>query len=172
MATALPKKYSTAEDLLNAILTGSDVEISDEENDADTSVVPEIGIANEALSSDGDNTAAAYQITATKTWTRTVFSNRLDVSVTDDNFSEVLSPSVYFSKYFPPDFWNHVSYQTNLYCVQKNGSSVKTTPEEIRKLTGLHMLSGIFRYPQMRMYWNRLCKVDVIADQMTRDRFF
>eukprot|EP00795_Rhopilema_esculentum_P006428 gene6428-biopygen8027 len=50
--------------------------------------------------------------------------------------NEVLTPIEYFKSFFDDQLIAHISEQTNLYSVQKNGSSVATTADEIEQFIG------------------------------------
>ena len=44
-----------------------------------------------------------------------------------------ISPLEYFKKFFDDDLIAHLSHQTNIYSVQKSGTSVNTTPGEMEQ---------------------------------------
>jgi hypothetical protein len=71
-------------------------------------------------------------------------------------------------------FFTKISFNTNLYATQKNlGSKLKPTDEyEIKKLIGIHILMGCLKFPCVRMYWQKDYIVNLIAKNMSRNRFF
>lgn len=84
-----------------------------------------------------------------------------------------MSPFAYFAKYFPEPFWKLCAEQTNLYSVQmRDHRSVRTSPAEMKKLAGIHMLMGLLGLPRARLYWSRISAVPLVTETMTRDRFF
>lgn len=84
------------------------------------------------------------------------------------------TPIQYFSEYFGDDIFVKIAFNTNLYATQKNlGSKFKLTDEhEIKTLIGIHMLMGCLKYSRVRMYWQKRFFVHLIADNMSRNRFF
>ncbi|KAG0421278.1 hypothetical protein HPB47_002826 [Ixodes persulcatus] len=85
----------------------------------------------------------------------------------------LLSPHQYFMKYFPADFWEECATQTNLYSIQKrNHRSVKTNIVEVKKLAEIHLRMGVMGLPRVHMYWSRGTRTPLIADSMTRNRFY
>lgn len=84
-----------------------------------------------------------------------------------------MSSFAYFAKYFPEPFWKLCAEQTNLYSVQmRDHRSVRTSPAEMKKLAGIHMLMGLLGLPRARLYWSRISAVPLVTENMTRDRFF
>lgn len=83
-------------------------------------------------------------------------------------------PIQYFSDYFEDDIFVKIAFNTNLYATKKNlGSKFKLTDEhEIKTLIGIHMLMGCLKYSRVRMYWQKRFFVHLIADNMSRNRFF
>lgn len=84
-----------------------------------------------------------------------------------------LSPFAYFTKYFPETFWKLCAEETNLYSVQTRAHrSVRTSASEMKKLAGIHLLMGLLALPRARLYWSRISAIPLVAENMTRDRFF
>lgn len=84
----------------------------------------------------------------------------------------VRRPLEYFMQYFLEDFYELASECTNLYYFSSKGKHLRTSPQEIKKLFGMHIIMGCVKYPRVRMYWQRGFRLPVIADAMPRDRFF
>lgn len=62
---------------------------------------------------------------------------------------------------------------TNLYSEQKNLNNFnKTDSAEMKIMIALHMLFGVLNYPRSRMYWANKYRINIIADNMSRNRFF
>lgn len=57
--------------------------------------------------------------------------------------------------------------------MQNNSSNFKSiNATEIKSLIAIQMLMGCLKYPKKEMYWTRIYRVDIIADTMTKSRFF
>lgn len=82
-----------------------------------------------------------------------------------------MTPLSYFKLFVEDDIINNIVYQSNLYSVQKSGTSIDTSYAEICKYLGINILSGIIRMPSYRMYWANETRIPVIADSMSRNRF-
>lgn len=83
-----------------------------------------------------------------------------------------LEPFEYFSKYLDADFFEKVAWFTNMREVQTSGKSLDTSAHEISIFFGCSMLIGIYGLPRIRMYWGRQTKVPIVADNMSRNRYF
>ncbi|XP_026819612.1 piggyBac transposable element-derived protein 3-like [Rhopalosiphum maidis] len=62
---------------------------------------------------------------------------------------------------------------TNLYSEQKNLNNFnKTDSAEMKIMIAIHMLFGVLNYPRSRMYWENKYRINIIANNMSRNRFF
>ena len=73
-------------------------------------------------------------------------------------------------------FWKHdlnvlLAEQTNIYSVEKTGSSLNTTVEEIEQLIGIQIYMSIIDFPKFRKYWANETRYPIIADIMSRNRY-
>ncbi|KTF84654.1 hypothetical protein cypCar_00033677 [Cyprinus carpio] len=84
---------------------------------------------------------------------------------------EIPSPKWYFDQFMDKSVFEHISNQSNLYAVMKNGPELKTTPSEIEQFIGLHILMTIVCMPSYRMYWQTATRYDPIATVMGHKRF-
>ncbi|XP_040070249.3 uncharacterized protein LOC120843088 [Ixodes scapularis] len=83
------------------------------------------------------------------------------------------TPLKYFLRYFQEDFWEELAYQTNLYSVQeKGGRLIQTDSRELKMFVGIHIAMGVLKLPRVRLYWSQALGVDLIAQAMSRNRFF
>lgn len=80
---------------------------------------------------------------------------------------DLKTPFQYFIEYIPPSLLGEIAFQTNLYSVQNNSSSIGTSADEIQKLIGIHIHMGTLGFPRYRMYWTPSSRISVIADTMT-----
>uniref|UniRef100_A0A6Q2ZH78 PiggyBac transposable element-derived protein domain-containing protein n=1 Tax=Esox lucius TaxID=8010 RepID=A0A6Q2ZH78_ESOLU len=84
---------------------------------------------------------------------------------------EIPSPKWYFDQFMDKSVFKHISHQSNLYAVMKNGPELKTTPSEIEQFIGLHILMTVVRRPSYRMYWQTATRYGPIATVMGRKQF-
>ena len=64
-----------------------------------------------------------------------------------------------------------VTFQTNLYSIQKDGRSIGLTPEDTEKILGMYLHMGLVQEANVRAYWEAETRYDKVADVMIRDRF-
>ncbi|KAE9525654.1 hypothetical protein AGLY_014181, partial [Aphis glycines] len=84
---------------------------------------------------------------------------------------EPYTPLEYFKQLFDSKIVENIAYQTNLYSVQKNGSSINTNSNEMEQFFGKHMCMSVIKMPAYRMYWAQYTKYSMISDTMSRNRF-
>ncbi|KAL5239190.1 hypothetical protein ACI65C_006600 [Semiaphis heraclei] len=83
------------------------------------------------------------------------------------------SPISYFMKYFTEEAFNDMAMYTNIYAEQKlTNQWVQTTSAEMKVFVGIHLMMGVLNLPRVRMYWQKEFRIDIIANNMTRNRFF
>lgn len=63
------------------------------------------------------------------------------------------TPYMYFKQFINDDMIQLVSYQTNLFSVQKEGKSVNTNVKEIEQVLGMYMFMGLVQMPTVSAYW-------------------
>ena len=73
-------------------------------------------------------------------------------------------------------FWKHdlnvlLAEQANICSVQKTGSSLNTTAEEIEQLIRIQIYISIMNFLNFRMYWANETRYPIIADIMSRNRY-
>jgi len=88
------------------------------------------------------------------------------------DFKVIESASSYIKKYLPDSHFDEAALFTNMYAMSKLGKELKTCANEIKVLYGAHAMIGIIKYPRIHMYWQRGIQFDLIAQAITRDRFF
>lgn len=110
-------------------------------------------------------------------WSNKPFvSNFLNISPPVPELSTTymtLSPIEYFSKYFPEVEFENMAKFTNIYAKQNNFVKyVDTTPSEMKVFVGIHLKIGCLKHTRIRVYWTNEDRVNIIADNMSRNRFF
>lgn len=81
-------------------------------------------------------------------------------------------PLEYFVRYLPDEVFEDLAEYTNRYHLQKTGSVLGTTPQEMKVFFGMMMYMAVLKFPRIRMYWNPRTRIAVIADAMPINRFF
>ncbi|CAK1578319.1 unnamed protein product [Parnassius mnemosyne] len=83
----------------------------------------------------------------------------------------VRTPMEYFSDYFNREFFDEIARCTNMYHHRKTGLELKLTTVEVARVFSIHIIIGCIPYPRVPMYWRGGIKLDIITQQMARDRF-
>ena len=73
--------------------------------------------------------------------------------------------------FFDDELVAHIVHETNLYSVQKTGSSVNTSASEIEQYIGILHTMGIYKLPQYWMFWVNDTRIPQVADTMSIYRF-
>ncbi|CAI6343484.1 unnamed protein product [Macrosiphum euphorbiae] len=110
-------------------------------------------------------------------WSNRPFvSNFLKISQPAPELSttyKTLLPIEYFSKYFPEEEFENMAKYTNIYAKQNNFIKyVDTTPSEMKVFVGIHLKIGCQKPSRIRSCWTNEDRVNIIADNMSRNRFF
>eukprot|EP00102_Acyrthosiphon_pisum_P021760 XP_016658970.1 PREDICTED: piggyBac transposable element-derived protein 3-like isoform X2 [Acyrthosiphon pisum] len=83
------------------------------------------------------------------------------------------TPLDYFLKYFPESEFENMANYTNTYAEQIGRLNWKpTNSKEMKIFVGIHLYMGVLNLPRIRMYWEQKSRINTIADNMTRNRFF
>lgn len=87
--------------------------------------------------------------------------------------SRLPTPLDYFIKYFPESLFEEMAGFTQIYSQQMGVKNFEeTSSNEIKVFVGVHLLMGVINFPRVRMYWQFKYRITVIADAITRNRFF
>ena len=115
---------------------------SDQENEDED----DVSLASLANSSSGSTI---------KTASRVYQSRKHDTPMNDCTFQgifteppeEQLIPLQYFKLFLKDEILNTIVENTDLYSVQKSGTSVNTNKKEVSSFNGIHILMGIVQLP-------------------------
>lgn len=94
-----------------------------------------------------------------------------DASVIGDVENDEIN---YFEKIFDSAVISKIIEQTNIYAEQKGSKNwTDLTSKELKAFIGCHIIMGIHKLPNLKLYWSSdpLLRVDAIADTMTSKRF-
>lgn len=82
-------------------------------------------------------------------------------------------PIDYFLKYFTENDIEEMAGYTNIYAQQTGVNNfIETNSSEIKTFIGIHLLIGVYGLPRVRMYWQQKSRINIIANNMQRNRFF
>uniref|UniRef100_A0A3Q1JMC3 C2H2-type domain-containing protein n=1 Tax=Anabas testudineus TaxID=64144 RepID=A0A3Q1JMC3_ANATE len=76
-------------------------------------------------------------------------------------------PIDYFSKYFGWESWVEIANCTN----KLSNITNSVTAREVAQFVGIHIAMGTLKFPSLRLYWEDLTKVPLIAEAMPLSRF-
>ena len=146
-------------------------ELSDDDDDNEIDVPQNVLVSTDEVSSDEDSNI--------KTANRVYQWRKHDTPVADRTFQgtftkppeEELTPLHYFKLFFKDEIFNTIVENTNLYSVQKSGTSVHTNKDEISSFIGIHILMGIVQLPNYKAYWSRELRFPPVLDVMPINRY-
>ena len=81
------------------------------------------------------------------------------------------TPYEFFKTIITDQMLEDVAEQTNMYAVQQNGASIRTTKKEIEIFIGLYLRMGLVQAYSVRAYWETGTRHPPVADVMQRERF-
>ncbi|XP_027891620.1 uncharacterized protein LOC114155757 isoform X2 [Xiphophorus couchianus] len=93
-----------------------------------------------------------------------------------DGFSdEAREPIQYFRDFFDTDLLNIIVEQSNLYFTQESThnryTGLKLDRNELEQFIGTLVYMSVLHLPNSGMYWSSECRVEYVADVMTRERW-
>lgn len=97
--------------------------------------------------------------------------NKIPIDVEHEAPKAILSPLQYFQKFWDEPVVQYISEQTNFYSTLTTGTSINTSPNEIKAFMGIEILMGIIRMPSFEDYWSIRTRYSLIADVMPVKRF-
>lgn len=84
---------------------------------------------------------------------------------------EEKTPYEYFQEYFPHQLLELIAFQSNVYAMEKSGISPDITAVDIEKYLAILLYTTIMPAADMRNYWQKDIRWNVIADIMPVKRF-
>ena len=91
-------------------------------------------------------------------------------SLPPQNFDEI-TPFQFCKTFWDNDMTLKLVNETNLYSVQKSGTSIIVTKDEMEQFLGIQMMMGIVKMPRYQCYWDAETRYAPIADVMSRKRY-
>ncbi|CAG4978729.1 unnamed protein product [Parnassius apollo] len=82
------------------------------------------------------------------------------------------TPFEYFTRYIPEKIFEIFSSFSNQTYLHKTGKNLGTTKDEMKIFFGICIAMSYLGLPRIKMYWMSKTRIPMIADRMTRDRFF
>ncbi|XP_039290397.1 piggyBac transposable element-derived protein 3 [Nilaparvata lugens] len=82
-------------------------------------------------------------------------------------------PLDYFLKLFSIDLLEEITFQTNLYALQKGKENLALSISELKIFLGVALVMSYIKYPRIRQYWSQQAglRMDLIADAISVNRF-
>ena len=186
------EKISDIIDKIIDFVTASDSELSklsDDDDDNEIDVPQNVLVSTAEVSSDEENDdeddvrlanlANASSDSNIKTANKVYQWQKHDTPMADCTFQgtfteppeEELTPLQYFKLIFKDEILNTIVESTNLYSVQKPGTSVNTNKDETSSFIGIHIPVGIVQLPNYKAYWSRELRFPPVADAMPINQY-
>ena len=84
---------------------------------------------------------------------------------------QTVLPLEMFQKYVPEDLFDVIAACTNQRLAEQ-GKTPNITPGDVFKFFGVCFYTSIFKYPWLRMYWSQKFRLPLVADPLSRNKFF
>ncbi|KAG0420566.1 hypothetical protein HPB47_003424, partial [Ixodes persulcatus] len=82
------------------------------------------------------------------------------------------TPYEYFQQYVTDEMYAMMAMAMNTKKVAETGKSLNTSAEEMKIFFGISVTMSCLGHPQIKMYWMKRMRVPLIANSMSRDRYF
>lgn len=186
----MTRKNLHEQEILDLLEDGNISDIGSIDNDEEIFPINEFDELMDIFDNDEDNTSnevpenletsnslVQYHVTNKKDikWIQQPFENlKLNLGDIESVIASASMPAPidYFNKYFLNDFYEQIAYNTLLYTVQKGIHFSPTNAQEIKCFIAIHIIMGTLKFPRVRMYWEEAYRINTVANNMTRDRFF
>ncbi|XP_068180926.1 zinc finger protein 576, tandem duplicate 1 [Antennarius striatus] len=147
-------------DLQDFLLQSSDEEDADSFELADPQLDTEAEILTYFYKNETSNARQPDEISQN-------FPNSVSQLETLGDRNKTREPIEYFSKYFGWDTWVEIASCTNELSKLPN----PVTGREVAQFVGIHIAMGTLKFPSLKLYWEDLTKVPLIAEAMPLSRF-
>lgn len=97
--------------------------------------------------------------------------NKIPIDVEYEAPKTILTPLQYFQNFWDESVIQYSAEQTNIYSTLSTGTSINTSPNEIKSFIGMELLMGIITMPSFEDYWSLNTRYSLIADVMPVKRF-
>lgn len=87
------------------------------------------------------------------------------------NITEVLTPYLYFKKFFSDDIFDLIVQETNIYSYQKFGKSINISSADLADFIAIQLWMGVIKLPAYTDYWSKLIGISKIQDIMTIKKY-
>ncbi|KAG8294293.1 hypothetical protein J6590_106287 [Homalodisca vitripennis] len=78
----------------------------------------------------------------------------------------------YVQQYYDDEILSIIVEKSNQNYLLKTGKELKLKLSELKVWLGINFVMSALQLPKIRMYWEKMWRVPLVADAMTRDRFF
>ena len=85
--------------------------------------------------------------------------------------NEDWTPYNYFKYFVNDEMLQSMSYQSNLYYMQKHAKPASIEPKELEQLIGIYLSMGLVQMPNQRSYWETYSGYSGVSDVMNRNHF-
>lgn len=87
-------------------------------------------------------------------------------------FDEQLKSTDYFDSMFGKQSITLLTDQSNLYSVQQDPNKpVRISETEMKRFIGILLMTGVYCFPDQRLFWSGTTRVESVSSVMSRDRF-
>ena len=84
---------------------------------------------------------------------------------------QTVLPLEMFQRYVPEDLFDVMARCTNQRLAEQ-WKTPNTTPVEVFQFLGVSFYTSVFKYPSLRMYWSQKYRLSLVADPLSRNKFF